>query len=128
VDLLRFELMRRCSETLAKMPFARKKWNADVYAALPDAADYRAVAPYTGTTSMRWQEASWEAAKPLLEHYLVADGSNPLFSILDWKRVSGAVRSAEPLARSQKRQLYNALGAAIWLGGHEERVRIPAPS
>jgi hypothetical protein len=128
VDLLRFELMRRCCEPLAKMPFAGKKWNPGVYATLPNAADYRAAAPHTGTTPLRWQEASWEAAKPLLERYLVADGSNALFSILDWKRVSAAARSDEPLARSQKRQLYNALGAAIWLGGHEESVRVPAPS
>ena len=42
-----------------------------------------------------------------------------MFDLLDRTRVEAAVTDFDGLTEPSKKQLYGALTAAIWLGGHE---------
>jgi hypothetical protein len=122
---IHFELMRRCSPRLAKMPFALHVWSSELYEDLPDAADYRAAQPYTGSGSAPplWKALRLQANRAIFERYLVDDHANPIFTILNRARVAEAVRGDRPLSTTESQLLFGALAAAIWLGGHEDTGR-----
>jgi hypothetical protein len=55
----------------------------------------------------------------VMRRFLLDEPSNPVFDLIDRTRVEAAVTDFDGLAEPSKRQLYGALTAAIWLGGHE---------
>jgi hypothetical protein len=128
IEALHFELLRRAWEPFMKLPFANAQWHPENYAHLPDADEYEAIAPYRGETGAppRWQEANWESNMRVVADYLSAR-TNPIYEVLDRRRVLEAVEGRRELSIHGKEQLYGALAAAIWLGRQERPARIPAP-
>jgi hypothetical protein len=127
-ELIHFEIMRRCSEQLAKLPFANDSWREEVFAHLADRQDFRAAAKEDTAkreiderpaARRQWQATRLEQNKKVLEQYLVDDASNPIFEILDRDAVRSAVSNVQELSLQGLRQLNGALTAAIWLGRHE---------
>jgi hypothetical protein len=55
----------------------------------------------------------------VMRRFLRYDPSNPVFEIIDPVATGAALDGFEHLPQRSKVQLYGALTAAIWLGGHE---------
>jgi hypothetical protein len=55
----------------------------------------------------------------IMRRFLRHDPSNPVFEIIDPVATQAAFDGFEHLPQRSKMQLYGALTAAIWLGGHE---------
>jgi hypothetical protein len=61
-----------------------------------------------------------------MRRFLLDEPSNPVFDLLDRTRVEAAVTDFDGLTEPSKKQLYGALTAAIWLGGHEITLQTPS--
>ncbi len=72
--------------------------------------------PLVGLEARRRNES---ADVEVMRRYLLDEPSNPVFDILDRTAVEGAVAGFDGLPEPSKQQLYGALSAAIWRGGHE---------
>ena len=125
-EQLHFELIRRCDVAMSKMPFASDTWSDVCYAHLPDADEYRAIAPVEidVPTRILWQLVRLEANWDVFARYLVEDRSNPVFTILDRQRVADLVQEQQSPTLVSAVSLYGALTAAVWMGQHEEAARM----
>ena len=131
---LLFEAMRRAEPELTKVPLEGKAWDPDVYSHLPDAEDYaamRAFQPPAVEAATLWQDESWPAIREVFRDRL-SSPSNPIFSILDYRRVHDAVEGRLKLpALGQRVALFATLGAAVWLSSEEQELRFsssPVPN
>jgi hypothetical protein len=143
-EWVHFELLRRACRPLADHPFAAAGWQAGVENGLVAVAESMERAPrpprrssiapptvargVTTRTVNRDRRAQFEAVDlDLMRRFLRYDPANPVFEILDPAGVQRALDSFDSLAEGQKHQLYGALTAAIWLGGHEIALPRRAP-
>jgi hypothetical protein len=83
--------------------------------------------PLPGNTAAA--AAARRASEPvdlqIMRRYLVEDPSNPAFELLDRSAVAQSLRGFDRLGELSRKQLYGALTAAVWLGGHE--ITLPPP-
>lgn len=125
-ERLHFELIRRGSEILARMPFEKYGWPSPLYESIPGGQDIYGCAPIIGpTTPKGLRGLLWHNHRTVYERYLLDDSANPIQSVLDRAKVESVLRGSEELPPPVLRQLNNALAAAIWLGRHEGTHRIP---
>jgi hypothetical protein len=124
-DRLAFALTRAASPDLAKLPLANSGWHTSVYAHLPDAADYETppVKRQHEAQSV-WQPKRLESNWEMLEGYLLDEPSSPIYDILDRDALMSALPAYPTMRGVEKRQLMDAMTAAVWLGHHESRSRI----
>jgi hypothetical protein len=130
---IHFEVIRRCSEELAKLPLANAQWAEELVRDLPDAEEFRATAPEAPQDQQRgparqWQELRLEQNKDVFQKFLATDPAHPVFEVIDRDVAVAAVDNAQNLTYQQRVQLYGAVTAAIWLGEEELSARVPAGS
>lgn len=121
-------LFERAWPSLARKPFARGGWpetfvpdRSPEPTRVPDLRPVegdRPTAPSrVALTDERQRHESTDV--DIMRRFLVDDRSNPIYSVLDHAAVRRAVEGFEQLTEPQTQQVYGALTAAIWLGGHE---------
>ena len=127
-ELLHYEVMRRCSKELVTHPFAGPGWTpglVDTHRAAPKArsAEQGGAAeadsyPATKSTSLMQslQDAGFHDRRLLLRSVLRQD-NNPAWDLIQRDRVEGALERFASLSLPERRELYGAVTAALWLGG-----------
>ena len=117
------DLQRKCSIELSKLPFADSVWSEASIAHLPDADDYRKIAPVTSTSpdGRAWRVKRYPDYRPAIERYLL-DPENPIAELLDHERLADRIATGDTHG-GRTRLLWGALTAAIWMGGHEQLPR-----
>lgn len=119
------DLQHRCAPELSKMPFAGPSWTEDAYRHLPDADDYRSIAPVVSRhpDGRTWRQKRYADYRPAIDRF-VLDRDNPLSQVLDYDRLHDrlATGDAHP---GRTRHVWGLLTAAIWMGHHElpDRIR-----
>lgn len=132
-ELLHFEIIRRCSEQLARHPFAGKGWLEPLLADLPEASDYRgpgqqptsgahasastSVAARTSESLVaRLQRASFDHRRQALTEVL-SDVANPAWELIDRAKTMTAFEQYASLGNVARQELFGAVTAALWLEG-----------
>jgi hypothetical protein len=122
----RFEidLMRRHNVALSKLPYANSGWGEPSIAHLPDADDYRTVAPIhsAGDAARNWRLVRYADYRPMLEEFLL-DPGNPIQELIQRDRLAEKIATGDANP-GRTRLLWGALTAAIWMGRHEEPAKI----
>jgi hypothetical protein len=118
------DLQRGSSLALSKLPLADASWPETAYAQLPDAADYREIAPVHSRNAdgRTWRQKRYADYRPLLEPILL-DRENPLQELLDYDRLVERVASGDANS-GRTRMIWGVLTAALWMGRHERHARI----
>ena len=123
---LHLEVLRCLFEPLARVPLANKGWPDEALSVLPGdiAARYRVppiVGPTAGLAGLRGSSLATHSG--VFERWLLDDPTNPVFDVVDRRRVVAAVRHEDTAAISPEtiRSLYNVLGVAVWLREGEAR-------
>jgi hypothetical protein len=118
------DLQRRCAPELSKMPFAGSPWSADAYRRLPDADDYRSIAPVVcrHPDGRTWRQKRYADYRSSIER-IVLDRDNPLAQGLDYDRLHDRLATGDAHA-GRTRHVWGLLTAAIWMGQHELPDRI----
>ena len=140
-EWIHWNLTRDASARLAEMPFAGSGWRSDLRGTLveprryddpvpavlkPDPPKPRAHRPDLRTVGTDRLAENAQIDAQLMQRYLVDERSNPLFEIVDPAAIARQVASFAAIDARERAQLYGALSAAIWLGGHE--VALPRGS
>jgi hypothetical protein len=121
------QLYERTCPQLLDEPFAGKGWPHDV---VPDRTrepwfprlrplrrgQVKEPTPSAGIETRRRAE---QTDREVMRRYLLGDRSNPVHDLLDRRATETAIAGFGLLPEREKAQLYGALTAAIWLGGHE---------
>jgi hypothetical protein len=131
-DFIPFEVMRRCSAELTKVPLAKGRWDEELIRDLPDAEEFRAIhppeVPPTSSdgraTPREWQAERLERNRDVLERVLGGDPQHPVFELIDRDAAVSAIDSIRELSANDRIQLYGAATAAIWLGEGEAEWRV----
>jgi hypothetical protein len=136
-ERLHYELIRRASEPLARIPFEKDGWDDALHAGPPPIPASRgatvraqpgrevrrpsssAGAQPARTVGRDRRRRLQEQDREVMRKFLVQDRENPVFEVLDRPAVIDAVDRFGDLSEPAKLQLYGALTAAIWLGEHE---------
>jgi hypothetical protein len=123
------ELYRRTCPALTEMPFTSKPWpEVEVPDRQPEPTKPLALRPVRQRSSRRspartaageLRRRSTSEDVEVMRRFLLDEPSNPVFDLLERTRVKAAVTDFDGLTEPSKKQLYGALTAAIWLGGHE---------
>jgi len=71
------------------------------------------------TAALEYRANSQVADVEIMRRMFRHDAANPAFEIIDAGAAQRAVDRFDTLSERQQVQLYGALGAVIWLGGHE---------
>jgi hypothetical protein len=142
-----YEIIRRACSPLVDIPFQSGGWIERLTNGRPEPATRAPSAPTptrlaptravrsaaraivgrlglarrpSGVRSVRADQLrAYAAADAQIMGRYFRDASNPLFEIVDQRTVVDRVERLDQLPASSRRQLYGALTAAIWLGGHE---------
>lgn len=138
-EWIHYQLMRQACDPLVHIPFADKGWSAGADGGLVRPRRHREPAPAAPPTmkrpvaappqppvrTVRGDRRAATAATDLdiMRRFLGEDASSALFDVIDPVATRHALDRFETLRESQRRQLYGALTAAIWLGGHEITLR-----
>jgi hypothetical protein len=126
-ELLHFVIMSKACPDLAKMPFADARWSEQLLADLHDADEFRA-APVRqegrGPAPTQWRPQRLLDNLDVARDLLLDEASSPLCDIVDRNAVRGVLADPARATPPVCRQLFGALAAAVWLGGHESRDRI----
>jgi hypothetical protein len=147
-ERIHYQLIRQAYEPLVHTSFADGSWGAG--AADPLTAPRRHRAPATARAitgavagwakrfkrSTSWKRtansdrrATVEAVDvDIMRRFLRYDPSNPVFEIIDPAATEQALDRFEQLPPREKMQLFGALTAALWLGGHEIALPRSLPS
>jgi hypothetical protein len=125
-ELLHFEIMRRCSEELVAHPFAGPGWDVTLAARVPSDAGQvltrRALQATTeaATTKhpslMQSLQASGFDERKEFFHDVLQDRRNPIWELIRRDTLEAALQRFESLTTPERRELYGALTAALWLG------------
>jgi hypothetical protein len=147
-DRLPYEIIRHAAPALAALPFEDGTWDERLRDApigrgppLPPPARGRRLRRAVGS---RWparlrhrtgpstprsygseQRSAFAPVDAEIMRRYFSDGSNPVFEVLDQRAVLERVGHFTDLPESLRRQLYGALTAALWLGGHEITYPLP---
>ena len=135
-DFIPFEVIRRCSPALAKVPLAGAPWADELLQDLPDAEEFRTAMPAplpADTEPQQRPQRSWQAELlednvEIFRKFLVADPDHPLYRLINRDAAVAAVDGTRDLTLMQRIQLFGAVTAAIWLGGEELSWRDPLRS
>jgi hypothetical protein len=147
-EWIHYHLMRAACEPLVHLPFTSGDWPLGAREALSPRVTHRGPVPpmpppprpreigQAGVAGLRRQgvrqpneevrtalrqlrakvrSTDLEVMRKLFRH----DSTNPAFDIIDSHAALDAVDRFEIIPESQRMQLYGALTAVIWLGGHE---------
>lgn len=134
-EWIHYQLMRHACEPLADMAFAGRGW-PDAASILPTPSRARdepipelpplvdepqRQPPRRSPSSVRQERRAESEAVDvdIMREYLRHDSSNPVFDIIDPVATGEALNRFSALAEPDRVQLFGALTAAIWLGGHE---------
>jgi hypothetical protein len=125
-ELLHFEIIRSCSERLARHRFAGPGWSPELLDGLPDVVDSTSReaapggAPAAGTKPeplmARIQRKGFADRQELLRATLT-DPDNPAWELIDQIRALTALDQFGSLDQGSRRELYGAVTAALWLSG-----------
>jgi hypothetical protein len=140
-EWIHYQLMRDACTPLVHMPFAKGEWapgassvpgrralHADPIPPIPpprrEPRPRRAIRPSpqagpTRTVKTDSRARHHETDVEIMRRYFRPDPTNPVFDLIDPTGVQRALDDFETLNESQQTQLYGALSAVIWLGGHE---------
>jgi hypothetical protein len=113
------DLMRRHNVALSKLPFADATWGETSIAHLPDADDYRSIAPMrsSGPKARNWRLTNYADYRPMLERYLL-DRENPIQELVRYDRLAERIATGDANP-GRTRMLWGALTAVVWMGRHE---------
>jgi hypothetical protein len=124
-QLIHFETIRRCSEELARHPFAGRGWPNALLRSLPDPDAYPRAQGIRGAVSSeapkaeplmsRIQREAFGERRRVLDE-VFADTTNPAWAVIDRMKAMQAVERFDTLSHGQRRQLFGAATAALWLG------------
>jgi len=121
---LHFDLIRTVAPTLAELPFASKGWSDALLAGVDDADRYRRP-PILGTSEPRTVRGlSWEDHRELFARHLLDDSACPITAVIDRDAVEDVLAGRRPMPPGGVVQLFNALGAAVWLARREQPDRL----
>jgi hypothetical protein len=110
-ETLHREIIRRCCPQLLDMPFAGKGWEVE-----PQTISARGPVRKKAEPLMaRLQRTSFGRHHDALRGVL-ADPANPVWDVLDQKRTLEALDRFATLTNPERRELFGAVTAAIWLG------------
>jgi hypothetical protein len=126
-ELLHFAVMSKACPDLAKMPFADAGWSEQLLSDLPDADEYRAPPVRhegRGPAPTQWRPQRLLDNLDVARDLLLDETSSPVYDIIDRNAVQGVLADPNRATPPVSRQLFGALAAAVWLGGHESRARI----
>jgi hypothetical protein len=139
-EWIHHRLMRAACEPLLHLPFTNSEWPPGADGELVAPIRYREAIPPVPPPSRRsWrrshrrpafrsaqrehlakeQNADIEIMRRMFRH----DAANPAFELIDARAAQRALDRFDTLSERQTLQLYGALSAVIWLGGHE----VPLP-
>ena len=121
------DIIEQLCPGLLDIPLAGAVWSPQSYAHRPDSARFAALQALEGDggDARNWRVVNWETYRPVLESRLL-DRTNPIYQVLDYKRVERALR--QPPDPGRLRFLYSALTGALWLAHAEDRTRIARPA
>jgi hypothetical protein len=130
-ELLHHEVMRRCSSELLTHPFAGPGWHPKAVTTpsdpgTPDAgrADVTPPVPSDHAKSeslmQSLQSAGFADRKAFLRGVLAAR-ENPVWALVQRDRAEAALDRFESLTLPERRELYGAVTAAMWLGDEVRR-------
>jgi hypothetical protein len=123
-EVLHFEIMRRCSEQLLAHPFAGPGWDPALVDSVPPEARHLLTpaearpAPAVGKPAslMQTLQTSGFDERKEFFHDLLQDRRNPIWELIRRDAVEAALQRFESLAMPERRELYGALTAALWIG------------
>jgi hypothetical protein len=124
-ELLHFEIMRRCSEQLVAHPFAGAGWDPALPAKArptgrhpltPAEARWNEPAPATKSSALMQtlQAAGFDDRKEFFRSALHERG-NPIWDLVNREATEGALHRFHFLTPPERRELYGALTAALWM-------------
>jgi hypothetical protein len=117
-----FDLMRAAAPRLAELPFADHGWPPEMLATIGD-GDRFSAPPVVGPDLPRGLRGlRWTDHTNLFADYLL-DPTNAVSDLLERTLVEDVLTQRRPLNGSGVRQLFNALGIAVWLAGNEQPQR-----
>lgn len=121
---LQLDLTRRFHTELSKMPYAYSTWPEQAIAHLPDADDYRSVAPLPIVTpaGQNWRQFRHHEYLSFMKPYIL-DRSNPIHRFVKSDRLERLLPTGVDHP-GRTRRIWAVLTAAIWAGRHESEVRI----
>jgi hypothetical protein len=143
-EWIHYQLIGQAYEPLAHMAFADGSWSAGADAGLTSPRRYHEPAPAeppAATGLMARQSKSWKRTAnsdrratleavdvDIMRRFLRYDPSNPVFEIVDPVAIKQSLDEFGNLPQREKMQLFGALTAALWLGGHEIALPRSLPS
>jgi hypothetical protein len=136
-EWIHYQLMRDAFEPLVHVPFANGSWAPGASKDLVAPATYTDPVPAapppprparrsvrkktpalrTVNRERRAKERATDLA--IMRNLFRPDSANPAFELIDRRGVQRALDNFDELPDGQRLQLYGALTAVIWLGGHE---------
>jgi hypothetical protein len=144
-EWIHYQLMRDACEPLVHMPFAKAEWPRGASgdpmkpavrtgpvppsppfpcaqrlrrAARPIRQAVRRAAPARTVNADR-RARQRETDVEIMRRYFRRDGTNPAFDLIDATRAQRALDRFDALPERERMEVYGALSAVIWLGGHE---------
>lgn len=147
LEALPFELIRGTCPELLTFPFASSGWPRSLVAGEPDADRYPTAPDPQPWTAPSWRHqravrrslTAWRSAPrsrseersledvdqkiPVLREFLDLGPSHELYRYLDHDATMWAVANLGELHSSARRSLHDAVTAAMWLSGAEEREK-----
>jgi hypothetical protein len=125
-EVLHFEIMRRCSDGLVRHPFAGPGWDPMLLENLPpeharlreESESGRAELATAGkpeSLMQSLQRTAFDERKGFFDAVL-SDRGNPIWEFVQRGTADAALQRFESLSRTERRELYGALTAALWLG------------
>jgi hypothetical protein len=124
-ERLHFEIIRRAADDLARLPFVGAGWSPALLATVPNGDDYsppelvrEAVpVPSKRRPASLMARALTDSAGAHEEAFrdIVSDATNPAWEVIDRARTTAALERLGELRVAQRRALYGALTACLWL-------------
>jgi hypothetical protein len=124
-EVLHFEIMRRCSDELLRHPFVGPGWDPTLLENLPpeharspeESESGRAETATTGkpeSLMQSLQRTAFDERKGFFDAVL-KDRRNPIWEFVQRSTAEAALQRFQSLSRTERRELYGALTAALWL-------------
>jgi hypothetical protein len=116
-ELLHFEITRRCSGELARHPFVGTGWNPNLHAGETSFVSEPASTPAAKVESLmqRVQARAYDERKKLFLA-IIEDRNNPVWDYVSRDATQVALDRFESLNSIERREVFGAVTAALWLG------------
>jgi hypothetical protein len=123
-ELIHFEIIRRCSASLANHPFAGPGWNDAPSAAAAEPARHPTEPPTSPPSAQtpkaepvvaRMRRTAFDRHKATLLEVL-SDAGTSAWEVIDRSKAAEALERFHSLSNPARVELYGAITAALWLG------------